>query len=372
MAGEDQFGFNIDDAGSETSWSDDRTLLRHMSIDAASIGEAGLDLWRTIFARSRELYKKKPWQYLHARDIIGIEKDKGSFELTLASMIGQDGRNVGVQFFLGDWGQWSLRYMLDREADLSARLVSRLLSRLNAYRLDFMKRTEIPDDYAELVRSLGFSFRGAWPYITVLEPNKPLSYPDLSDLEHLAFLLDQLLTILGDIEAGRIGFSGDKKKILCRSWSVDDQRWLYSQSESPGDLYLPAFTEIDEFTVERIERLPQTDAELSLDLFRFRQPVQDKDGSFINLYLFVATNDLSGEVVSFDTLRSDVDEYKSWPEFLIRLLDEVGRPALISLDDEIALAAIDSLLEAFDIPYALLRSNPLHDMIFANITNQMH
>lgn len=371
MAWEDQFSFNTDDADSQTSWSEDEGLLRHMTIDIEALDEAELDAWKMVFGRSRDLYKKKPWLYLHARDAIAIEKDSGSFEVSIASMLGNAGRNAGVQFFLGDWGQWSLQYLLSREAELSARLVSRLLSRLNAYRLDFLMRADIPDHYAALARHSGFSFRGSWPYFTVLEPNRPLRYPKLEDLRHLSFLLEQLLHTISDIETSRVSFSPDEKKILKRSWSAEDQRWLYSQRDASTDLYLPAVTEVDEFTVKRMERLPQTDAELSLDLFRFRHPVRDKDGSFINLYLFVATDDLSGEVVSFDTLRSDVDEYQSWPDFVVRLLDEVGRPALIALDDEIALASIDSLLEAFDIPYTLLWSNPLHDLIFDNITDQM-
>ncbi len=356
----------------ESNWSDEQSLLRHMQLSADGFDAEKRDAWARVLSLSKQLYKKKAWSYLTVDNLISIERASGSREQTIVSMMAGSNGIPSVQFYLGDWGLWSLRYLLDREEDLSARLVSRLLSRLDAYRLDYLMRADIPDDYAAFCRDLGLSFRGDWPYLTVIEPNKPLSYPETTDLLHMEFVLEQLLLTLNDIELKHLTFSPDSGYMLRRSWSEADKRWLYTQEKSAPDIYLETMSVDDELFVMRMKRLPQTQMELSLDLFRFRQPVMDEDGVYINMYLFIASDDISGEVVFYDTVRSDVSEYAAWPDFLIALLTDLGKPALIQLDDEIALACLDPFLDAIGVPYVLLRTNPLHDFIYEDISKQMH
>lgn len=329
------------------------------------LGEVGMTVWKKALERSRDIYKLKPWEVLLSDDIFAIDMNLKGTEEAITSFMGQSSGEHSIQFFIGDWGKWGLAYLFQNEAVLSARLVGRILSRINSMRIDYMRRDDVPDDYARLTSVLGLHFRGNYPVITVFEPTKEPSLPSIEDLEQILFMLDQVHDVIRDLRARKIQLTMDDHRILKRYWSKKDCRWLYKFTSLEGGLYIPQPEALDELTAHRLKRLPAYDGrDINVDLLRINALVRDEDGSPRNYYMFVGADGDSGYMLHHKLWRADQDEMEAWRSFLTEILDTFGRPEVFIFDDEIAYAGMEPFLNTLDLKHELVEQNPLFDFLF--------
>lgn len=329
----------------------------------ATMTDEEFDLWKQVLELARRLYKLKAWSLFDSNTWITIEKERSKFEDATAAFMGQRREDYAIQFFLSDWGRWSLAYMKENEQVLSSRLISRVLYRLNAYRVDYLAADELPDRYRAFVRDLGFSFRGNWPLVSTMFQGKPMDYPSFEELEHIAFLLEGMIQTVGDIQAKKISIPAEDK-LLKRYWSIQDQRWLYQESGLKAFVYMPVTETRDELMAKRVAKQMLTDQRLSVDLLRFRTPMLNSQRELLIPSCFIATDDDTAQLVKVQLLMPEVNELEAWEHFIVDLIQEVGKPELLSLDDEVSYEALEPFFDAIDVSVALAITNPDHDNIF--------
>lgn len=329
----------------------------------ATMADEEFELWKQVLELARQLYKLKPWSLFDSNTWITIEKERSKFEDATAAFMGQTREDYALQFFLSDWGRWTLAFMKENEEILSSRLVSRVLYRLNAYRIDYVAADELPDRYRAFVRDLGFTFRGNWPLVSTMIQGKPMSYPNTEEIEHIAFLLEGMIQTVEDIQAKKVSMPAEDK-LLKRYWSFQDQRWLYRESGLKAFVYMPVREGRDELMAKRIAKQMLTDQRLSVDLLRFRTPMLNPQRELVIPSCFIATDDDTAQVVKIQLLMPEVNELEAWEQFIVDLIQEVGKPELLSLDDEVSYEALEPFFDAIDISVALAISNPDHDTIF--------
>lgn len=341
-------------------------------ICASDLSDRERKKWLSVLSLCEDLFTKKPWTWMSEVDIIGIERRQGNREQSLVTTIGYDSHHKGINFYLGDWGEWALLNMLILEEKVSARIASRVMCRLNSFRVDYMLAGDLPADYARFVRDLGFTFRGGWPHVSMLEGAKPIRFPEGESLDYFEFLLNELLAFYTDLEAAHIRLPNDREQILLRYWSEADNKWLYRKRSFSSQIFIPAPADLDEPTVQRIGQLPGNDQAVSVDYFRLPASYFDVEEKTVRLFVFIATDDESGKILSMESNRADRDEFSSWVKFLLDLFRKAGRPSRISVDDEIPYVGLAPVLEQLDIDFRLIEAHPLHDFLFSHLEELEH
>lgn len=349
--------------------------LYHAHLEAQEkaeiMSEHAVAMWRSVFSLSRDLYKLKPWSLIEPYDLLVIEKERSKYEDATVDFFGDRYYGYSVQANMGESGKWVLEYMMNQgDQPISERVMSRLIYQLFAFRIDYVATDYLPPDYHAFCKSLGFSFRGNWPLLTFLRKGMVHEIPDEADLEHVVFILEQLIQVAKDIKAKKVR-PGSRSDLLKRYWSAQDNRWLYTRQLLDPHLYLPEAKAVDEFTMQRIKRMPYTDQYLSVDLFCLRGKFMNPDGSFSALLYFIASDDDSQQVIESYLVPSMTNELDEWTQFIIKVIETHGKPEMLTLDNEIIYEALDPLFDEIDISVALLENNPLHDYIYTEINESV-
>lgn len=370
---DDEFGDNGDlfDGRDAFDDEDDYSIVDPLASgpDYGAMDDSERALWKQVLEHARYLYKLKPWAEFDTDTWVSIEQERSKFEDATVAFMGQRRSDYALQFFLSEWGRWCLSYMKENEAVLSRRLVSRALYRLNAYRIDFVAADDLPDRYRMFIRDLGLSFRGNWPYLTSLMQSKVMTYPTRDELEHLDFLMVELIQTVEDVQSSKVSLPRDEH-LLKRYWSFQDQRWLYRELPLKAHVYLPVSETRDELAAKRIAKQEETDQRISIDLFRFRNPFVDADRSLILPSCFIATDDDTAQIVKVKLMGSLTNELTEWEDFILELIRELGKPESLNFDDEVTYEALEPFFDAIDLSVALMVTNPDHDLIFEHMDHQ--
>lgn len=307
-----------------------------------------------IYTLAYELHKMAPWQYLNETDVFGIHIHESDIPWYV-SVMGSGGSFPAVSVYEGNNALCDFLELQFQEHEIAPEDIFMMPHLM----LSFEDRENLEMEERKKLKELGFTFRGkeAWPVLRKITPGYPPVFPDLKQLRDLVAIIEQTLLVArravreeltflwvndkdevnGLVRAGREGEEPD-------SWADEHRTIPYETTSVP--------VQYNHGLVKQLDRIPQSEVVLEVDMPVMLSPVQDSDPPYFPFVLLVLDQE-SGYIVHFELLTphpSALEMYGRCGNVLVKaLLKTKVKPRTIQVKSPRLFEVFDTVLEHTNI-----------------------
>lgn len=234
--------------------------------------------WLQLYAMMDDIQKIAPWKYMHEGMIFGVQEPQTGMPCYV-SVMGQLGEHVSIAVYLG-------HNTLHQFWAVSNKEVSPMtILELPSLQASFENRDQLSKDDIELVRQLGFRYRGAqkWPLFRRYGSGYFPWYLEQDEAQLLINVFRQAIPMFERIKQDmEILGRHDETEILFRlpikgdKAEGEEPEWTDAYLEVPRDVEADPWKIIalDETKLEVMRQRPRHDAVLMVDFFVIPRPIE--------------------------------------------------------------------------------------------------
>jgi len=335
----------------------------------------GNQILKKVYSLALELNDLAPWQWMYEHELFGIKLPNTPYTY-YASIMGSAGEYFAVSFYEGDRAADKFLQLIEKNQAVrpdEILLIPNLMVAFNDHSL-------LDDLEKEQLKKLGFTLsdRRKWPTIHQNIPGHPPACIQPSKISELVPLLQQALHVTNRIRDKEFAFverSGDYLSGLFRVKGAGNK------SGEWRDEYLEFRPEYNEIPIPfparqtaMLNRLPQQNIILEVDLILLPNPVMDKNPPYYPFVLLLVEKK-SGYVVDLDlmTPHPNVDEMfaHSGVRLIETLLKQNIRPKEIHIRSGRLYPVFKKALKATPVRLAYKHYLPVVEDASASLTDYM-
>lgn len=248
-----------------------------------AIAPAYSPAWKKLYEIVREFIRTEPWELFENEDVFIVQRP-GDSQMYLCCVMGNGGEEFGLNAFRGAQGMRNFEKMVTRSGDGPP-------DRSLLYELDMLSFSLSPRDFMEkndlkVTRKLMLSFPGGkWPLFRSFRPHYSPWYLTEHEIGALIDCLEQTRALyeegedaLDDIRDAEPG----EMLVRCQ----EDGQWVsrkvhisYPAKEETPEIRL------DDITLQRLLKLPDTGASEEIDLVHMPGAINDHEPPYHGLLL---------------------------------------------------------------------------------------
>ena len=258
--------------------------------------------WIRVYEAMAKVKDLAPWQWMSEADLFGVQ-DPETGEVYYVSVMGELGEHFAVAAYPGAEGLngfWAMNQGVLEESPEVFLLVPQLQA-------SFEDRSELTDQDRQLIKELGYKFRGkqAWPLFRSYRPAYLPWYLEAPEATVLALVLEQVLEVAPRFREDRrlLEVTNDGAYPVRVASKVDgavvwkDQRLKVAASSPPGimidmDMRLLAF----------LRGLPRSKVDVEIGVSMFPSPVGDAESRPYFPFIVLVVDTRSGMVLGYEML----------------------------------------------------------------------
>lgn len=231
--------------------------------------------WVRLFEAMIAVKALAPWQWMGEADLFGVQ-DPASGQVYYVSVMGELGEHFAIAAYPGEAGLsgfWAMHQgILNEDPD-----VFFLVPQLQA---SFEDRSVLSDKDRELIKELGYKFRGkqAWPRFRSHRPGFLPWYLDAAEARALTLVLEQVLDVAPRFREDRrlLAITSDATYLVRVARKVDDTLVWEDRRMKGAALWSPTITlQMDLDLLARLKRLPHSGDAIEVGIFMLPMPVRE-------------------------------------------------------------------------------------------------
>lgn len=317
-----------------------------------------------IYTRADELHKMAPWMQLYETDVFGIHI-QGSDTPWYVSVMGSQGSFPAVSVYEGDTALCDFMELQLDEHEIAAEDILMIPHLM----LSFEDRENLETEERKKLKELGFKFRGkgGWPVLRRITPGHPPLFPELEQLRVLDAVIEQTMLVARRAAMEELPFLhvnvNDEFTGLVRvgPYGAEPDSWTDEHRTIPFE-----FTNIpvqyNHELVKRLDRIPQSNHVLLVDMPVIPSPIPDKDPPYFP-FIFLVLDKESGYIIHFELLTphpSALEMYGRCGNVLVKaLLKKKIHPRTIQVKSPRLIEVFNSVLEHSSIRIDFKSSLPM-------------
>lgn len=306
------------------------------------------NIFKELYDVTLKIKEMEPWKYFWDMDLITIFLP--DFEEPICcSIMGRGGQYFGIGVYPGSYSLYGL--MKISEGQIPYHQAIRYNNNL---RCTFGNRDELTKDQYNLIKELGFKFRGKnnWVYF---ESNAKGYIPTMLDEDEAQFMLEIFKNLYMAIKKyieEDIEVDFENGETLLRRY--DEQSKLWYTHRAP--LLIPAmsgksYVIQDELLIARLKNKKYNNNRIEIDVIYLNTPIKDKKYAVPLLpQMSICTDIDQGMIVNQNI--STVEESNEKDEMmnmLIGYVEAYGRPKSVYVRDELMQSVLADICEKLNI-----------------------
>jgi hypothetical protein len=309
------------------------------------------DQWRRLYEAATLVKELSPWQWMTETDVFGVQ-DPETEEIGFVSVMGLLGEHYAVSLYPNPRALYGFRALEEAGPEINPEA----LLEIPQLQVSFEDRSELDNRDREVIKELGFRFRGRkeWPMFRSYRPGFLPWFLKAEEARSLAEALDQLLEVAPRFREDRsLLVPDDERLYLVRVAHQEGPTrvWEDTVMEVPPPEPVPIQIKVDPQALESLESLPQSGHELEIDLFMVPAPIKGENGDRpVFPYMLLVVDAGSGMVVGTDLLEPVPSLEAMWglvPLAVIRQLAGLGlRPEQVTVGSELLFGLLQPLAES--------------------------
>jgi hypothetical protein len=307
--------------------------------------------WRRLYEAAVSVKELAPWEWMTETDVFGVQ-DPETEETGFVSVMGMLGEHFGVSLYPNPRALYGFRALEEAGPEINPDA----LLEIPQLQVSFEDRGELDNRDREVIKELGFKFRGRkeWPMFRSYRPGFLPWFLEAEEARSLAEALDQLLEVAPRFREDRSLLAPeDERSYLVRVAHQEGGTRVWEDTVMEVPLPSPVSIQIkmDPGALESLESLPQSGHELEMDLFMFPAPIQGEKGDRpVFPYMLLTVDAGTGMVVGTELLEPLPSLEAMWgsvPLAVTQQLTGLGlRPEKLTVDSELLFGLLQPLAEA--------------------------
>lgn len=295
--------------------------------------EATLEQWKELYEVTMNIKDLKPWEYFFDMDVITIILPNLD-EPVYCNIMGRGGEFFGIGTYAGFKAIYGF-YKVGNNHTIPMAQIPRYQ---HLVMCNFGNRDELRKDQWELVKKLGYKFRGKnnWIYFNSHEPGYTPYIPDNEEVILLTEVFKNLFIAIRtyiendfevDFKNGETLLRGYDEKI--QDWYTCNAPILVKQIKYPVPIIQ------DELLVNKLKKAKCNNGDVEIDRVYLNTPINNKNLERPILPKMIVLSDcISGTILDYRMLNKEDDEIEKTLSCLINYIKQLGRPKIIFVRDE--------------------------------------
>lgn len=312
-----------------------------------------LDEWRKLYEAAIRMKEIAPWEWMTEADIFGVQ-DPETDDLGFVSVMGMLGEHFALAVYLGAEGLysfWGFQSLVDTAPD---EVLSEVLIGLLHLQASFEDRNELRQKDRDLIKQLGFKFRGrqAWPMFRSYRPGFYPWYLEAWEVRFLAYALEQAVEVsLRFKEDSTILDTESDDSYLVRAPHKEEGTLVWDDRvvTVPPPEPKPISIAIDVDVLEAVKRLPLSRLLLEMDCFTLPTRIAERGARPYFPYMLLAIDSNSGLILGTELLKPEPSLEAMWGSLPSTLVSQFARlgilPSQISVRSPILFQLLQPLAE---------------------------
>lgn len=235
--------------------------------------EATLEEWKLLYEIGIKIKELKPWEFLSDMDICSVEINN---EASICSIMGAAGECFGIATYIGNNSIYNLGELIEKSEQMPPLQILRYQSSINC---NFGNRDELTTKERDLIKDLGFKFRGKnnWIYFRTFNPKFDQFMPNKEEVLKLTEILKQLYESILIFKNGlKVDFKNHKT--LMRSYDNNKKEWLSFEAEYVEVQFKNSILVLeDELLIKKLEKLPVYNSSFEIDIANLPTLYKEKE-----------------------------------------------------------------------------------------------
>ncbi|UKS25868.1 hypothetical protein LOZ80_30600 [Paenibacillus sp. HWE-109] len=344
--------------------------------------QATKEEWQQLFEVTNQFKKQAPWDWMEDDDYFLIT-DPESGEFGCCVVLGAGRINYGLNVYIGPKARQFLQELSGVNDQLDDDQIELAYS-MRAITVGFENRDQLDKDDLQLIRDLGYKFRGAqaWPQFRSFEPGFLPAQPNGREVRFLIAALEQTMLVADRFrENPELYFEHDQTDEGTGEQRLHRIPKVMSSSVTWSDTWLPWLEEGEfltpyvypnELQLRQLGKSLKKSAEIWHSDFRYiSQAFGEKDerGSYPRLSLWMSA---STGLVMAGGLADNHNFIQAYVEQLLNLLKESDhKPASIQVSSKKAYLALKDTTDKLGITLKFNFNLPELYMAFEEIEDSL-
>lgn len=309
--------------------------------------EATIEQWKELYKLTYEISLLKPWNQYWDMDLIAVET-KPNEEPNFVSIMGKGGTCIGISVYHGMEGYSDFCQVCDEDYHIPATFV---MSDQNCLTCYWGNRDEVDDESYALIRQLDLHFRGKgnWIYFKAFEKK---SFPSLPTFGEVKLLIETYKGLLHTLKHETYDESVFENNEILYTQKDEDGKWFtytVPRPEAP-ERYNTIFIQ-DRKLIEHFKSIETSDIELAMDMDYMMVPTNDAGFERpINPLAYLVFDLKTNQVLHFDLIHPDEDDYKIIMDNFLGALDHFGKPKHVYARNPYILHWLEFICKELEIP----------------------
>ena len=279
--------------------------------------------WRELYEVSLRIKELAPWEWMTETDIFGVQNPEND-ELGFVSVMGMAGEHYAVSLYLGPEGLYGF-WDFEETGPLGSPEGLLEIPQLQA---SFENRSELREKDRELIKALGFKFRGkhAWPMFRSYRPGFFPWYLEAEEARFLTQALNQLLDVAPRFkENPSLLEPPADESYLVRVPRREEKTLIWEDRlmdvPPPEPSSIPV--SINSQMLATLRSLPPGRMKLEMDLFMFPAPIRETEARPYFPYMLMMVETQSGMILCNEMLTPEPSLRAMWglvPQIVVHQL----------------------------------------------------
>jgi hypothetical protein len=322
-----------------------------------------IEEWRNLYKSIVELKDISPWEWLEESDLFAIQSPETN-EIGFVSVMGMIGEHYAISVYLGEKGLYGFWNLQQSAPDM---ISHQMLLEIPQLQASFENRTFLHSKDRDLIKTLGFTFRGkqSWPMFRSYRPGFFPWFLNSDEARFLRSVLDQTIDVSLRAKKDRslLRFGRDDNYLLRKGIRKEGKLvWQDSRLKVLPPAPCQIEISVNMLAVENLRKIAPGSITLEIDLFMSTEPVKEKDMRPYYPYILMLIDADSGMTVGAQILQPLPTLETMWGtvtseviEVLVRLQ---LRPQKILVNSELLYQLLSYVDEKLDIPVELAAELP--------------
>lgn len=195
------------------------------------MNQPGKSDWATLYQAAIMFKEAAPWNCVGNEELFAVENPDGG-EVGYCSILGSAGEEFGLGMLVGEDGYQRYIRVIEGKVEpenLEESIMARAISML------LVNRDVLQKEERELIRSLGFRFRGrnAWPFFRSQRPGYVPWFLERGEAVFLCTAIHQALVVADEVRSGELDLSEGEPKNLVLTRYYHGGKWDKEWRKTP-------------------------------------------------------------------------------------------------------------------------------------------
>lgn len=306
--------------------------------------EATLEQWKELYEVTMNIKSLTPWDYFWDMDVITIILPDLN-EPVYCNIMGRGGEFFGIGTYVG-FEAIDGFYKTSRIDEIPIEQMPRYQ---NLLMCNFGSRDELRKDQLELIKKLGYKFRGKnnWIYFNSHEPGYTPYILDSKEVILLTEVFKNLFMAIRAYAENDLKVDFENGETLLRRYDEKDKRWYTHNAPmlvKPIQYPIPVLQ--DELLISKLKKEKCNNGNIEIDIFYLNTPINNKSLERPILPKMIIVSDCSsGSILDYSVLEQEDDDTQEILGRLINYITQHGRPKVIFVRDEYIQSLLIDLCE---------------------------